>query len=203
MARQATASPTSRQGSGPRRRANLAPTRSSPVGASAPSVAVRAGREPRQTPARSRGAQSDLGASVTHVNQVRLVGKVSGEPERRELPSGDVVVNLRLVVARGSQAASGHPPTKGVGAEATSPGGASAQLSPSRRSKVDTIELACWSVATQATAEDAGIGDVLEVTGALRRRFYRGAAGLASRYEVEVENLRVRPAKKASRRTRQ
>jgi len=34
------------------------------------------------------------------VNSVRLVGRVSAEPEHRELPSGDQLVQLRVVVAR-------------------------------------------------------------------------------------------------------
>ena len=34
------------------------------------------------------------------VNEVRLVGRLSGEPDDRELPSGDRVTVFRLVVAR-------------------------------------------------------------------------------------------------------
>jgi len=39
-------------------------------------------------------------AEVETVNEVRLVGRMSGEPEERELPSGDQVVVFRLVVPR-------------------------------------------------------------------------------------------------------
>ncbi len=39
-------------------------------------------------------------AEVAAVNEVRLVGRMSGEPEERVLPSGDQVVVFRLVVAR-------------------------------------------------------------------------------------------------------
>ncbi|HET7902816.1 MAG TPA: single-stranded DNA-binding protein [Candidatus Nanopelagicales bacterium] len=38
--------------------------------------------------------------AVEAVNEVRLVGRVSGQPDERELPSGDRVVVFRLVVAR-------------------------------------------------------------------------------------------------------
>ena len=38
--------------------------------------------------------------SGTDVNEVRLVGRVSGEPTVRTLPSGDEVVTLRVVVSR-------------------------------------------------------------------------------------------------------
>jgi single-strand DNA-binding protein len=37
-----------------------------------------------------------------------------------------------------------------------------------------------------------GVGDALEVTGALRHRFWRGATGLMSRYEVEARKITLR-----------
>src|SRR5690606_3333586 len=39
-------------------------------------------------------------AEVEAVNEVRLAGRISGEPEERVLPSGDRVVVFRVVVAR-------------------------------------------------------------------------------------------------------
>lgn len=93
------------------------------------------------------------------VNSVELSGRVSGEPEARVLPSGDDLVTLRLVVARPA----GGP--------------------------VDTIDLACWSTAARRSAERLTDGDLVHVTGALRRRFFRTPAGVASRYEVEVTRL--------------
>ena len=40
-------------------------------------------------------------AAFAHfVNEVRLIGRVSGEPEPLELPSGDQVVSWRVVVPR-------------------------------------------------------------------------------------------------------
>ena len=35
------------------------------------------------------------------VNEVRLVGRLAADPRLRELPSGDTVWNLRVVVERG------------------------------------------------------------------------------------------------------
>lgn len=93
------------------------------------------------------------------VNLVELTGRVSGEPTRRELPSGDELVTLRLVVAR--------------------PGGG----------PVDTIDCACWSAAARRAADRFGDGDRARVEGALRRRFFRTAGGPVSRYEVEVRRL--------------
>ena len=39
-------------------------------------------------------------ASGASVNEVLVGGRISGSPEQRELPSGDTVVQLRLVVPR-------------------------------------------------------------------------------------------------------
>lgn len=98
------------------------------------------------------------------VNEVRLVGRVSQDPERRELPSGDVLWTFRLVVAR---------PADHVG--------------PS----VDTIDCAAWTGRAQRSVSAWHAGDVVEVNGSVRRRFFRGGAGAASRTEVEVGRGRV------------
>ena len=97
--------------------------------------------------------------SGTDVNEVRLVGRVSGEPTVRTLPSGDEVVTLRVVVSR----TDGRP--------------------------VDTIDLACWSARSRRAAQHLADGTRVEVEGSLRRRFYRTPGGAASRYEVEVRRL--------------
>lgn len=93
------------------------------------------------------------------INTVELTGRVSGEPSARELPSGDELVTMRVVVTR-----SGGGP-------------------------VDTIDLACWSTSTRKAAARLTDGDQVHVTGALRRRFFRTPGGAASRYEVEVRKL--------------
>jgi single-strand DNA-binding protein len=98
------------------------------------------------------------------VNEVRLVGRFSGEVTVRELPSGDTVAGLRLVVPRAR-------PREG---------GAS----------VDTIDVACWSARTRRAAGTLGDGDLVEVSGALRRRFFRAGSAAVSRYEVEALSLR-------------
>lgn len=103
------------------------------------------------------------------VNEVRLVGRVSGAALERTLPSGDVVVQVRLVVPRTSRMTS------------------SRQRAP--RATVDTIDLACWRAGVRRKALRLSEGAQVEVRGALRRRFWRTPAGPASRYEVEVEEL--------------
>ena len=110
------------------------------------------------------------------LNEVLLVGRVSAAPEERELPSGDVVTTLRLVLDR--------PPRRG-----------------DTRRQVDVIEVACWSARTRKAAASLEAGDVARVEGSLRRRFFPTAAGRASRHEVEAGRLtRVSRAAAVTRR---
>jgi single-strand DNA-binding protein len=111
-------------------------------------------------------------AGEAGANEVLLCGRVSGEPQERELPSGDRVVQFRVVVRR----ATPRPAA----------GGSKASL--------DTIDVSCWTKALQRKALRCSPGDAVTVHGALRRRFWRAAGGPASRYEVEVTALdRHRP----------
>lgn len=103
-------------------------------------------------------------------NEVMLVGRVSGEPQERELPSGDVLVSWRVVVER---PAPRRAPPPGV-----------------RATTVDTLDCVAWLAPVRRTARALAEGDVVAVEGALRRRFWRAGAGAASRTEVEVEQLR-------------
>ena len=113
---------------------------------------------------------------MDHVNSVHLVGRVAAVGEVRELPSGDTVQVLRVVVPR-------EPPRRRPKAGAES-----------RSASVDTIDVACWTAASRRTAGRLATDDHVEVTGALRRRFFRAGGGVASRYEVEAHSLRaIRP----------
>ena len=97
------------------------------------------------------------------VNAVRLSGRVSAAPEARLLPSGDEVVSFRLVVPRSASAR--------------------------RRSKqrVDTIECSAWSARLRRSVRRLEAGDPVTVTGELRRRFTRGAAGPMSWVNVDLD----------------
>lgn len=108
------------------------------------------------------------------LNEVRLRGRVSGDPETRTLPSGDVVVLVRVVVPREAHGRS------------SATGGRSAQ----RRTTVDTLDCAIWRGDLRRRASRWVDGDRVELTGALHRRFWRSGAGVASRYEVEVSAAR-------------
>ena len=106
---------------------------------------------------------------MDYVNSVHLVGRVSARGEPRELPSGDTVHVLRVVVPR-APAGSG-----GAGAG---------------RNGVDTIDVACWSAGARRCAGRLDVDDHVEVEGHLRRRFFRAGGGVGSRYEVEATRLR-------------
>jgi single-strand DNA-binding protein len=101
------------------------------------------------------------GTEAEPVNEVRLVGRVSNAPERRELPSGDQLVSFRLVVDRPEDARRG-------------------------RQRVDVLECVAWGRREQRTVTRWDAGDTVEVTGRIRRRFFSTGGGTGSRVEVEV-----------------
>lgn len=103
-------------------------------------------------------------------NEVVLVGRVSADPEDRELPSGDVLTTFRLVVDR-------PPPTRPL------PEGV-------RPATTDTLDCVAWTGRVQRSARALRAGDVVAVEGALRRRFWRSPTGAASRCEVELGGLK-------------
>lgn len=101
---------------------------------------------------------------MTHpyVNDVALVGRLSGAVERKPLPSGDTAVEWRLVVER--------PPD-----------------ARHRQKVVDTIDCVSYERRFGHLTADWRHGDLIEVRGAIRRRFWRTVSGAsASRCEVEV-----------------
>jgi len=110
------------------------------------------------------------GPSVAPRNEVLLVGRVSGEPQERSLPSGDLLVGWRVVIDRPVPR---RPPPEGV-----------------RVPTLDTIDCQARAAGVRRSALTLRPGDVVEVTGALRRRFYRSGAVTLSRCEVEVAGVR-------------
>ena len=96
-------------------------------------------------------------------NDVVLCGRLAAPAEQRELPSGDVVLTARIIIDRDTS-----EQTKS-------------------RQRVDTIDCAAWQARVQRTMRSWQGGDVVQIAGALRRRFFRGAAGAVSRTEVEVK----------------
>lgn len=100
-------------------------------------------------------------------NDVVVVGRLSAAPTLRELPSGDEVMSFRVVVRR-------PPDLK------RRPGAAT----------VDSLECAVWRGDVRRVVRGWAVGDVVEVSGALRRRFWRRPGGAASRWEIEVRKAR-------------
>ena len=120
-------------------------------------------------PARARRAGAPDGVPASR-NEVLLVGRLTVAAEERELPSGDVLVAFRVVVDR-------PPPRRPV------PEGV-------RVPTVDSVACVAWSAGQRRTALALEPGDVVEVRGAVRQRFWRAGTGLGSRTEVEVAGLR-------------
>ena len=104
-------------------------------------------------------------------NEVLLIGRVSSIAQSRELPSGDVVVEVRLVVERGKKGSRSG-----------------------KKREVDTLDLAIWKARLQKRALKVEVDEWIYVEGAVRRRFWQAPHGLASRWQVEVDELTVLPA---------
>jgi single-strand DNA-binding protein len=106
-------------------------------------------------------------------NEVHLCGRLSAPAEERTLPSGDVIVTLRIVVPRSRTSRR-----------------AGSSDGESRPGQVDTIDVVCWSAGTRRTALRLDAGATIEIEGSLRRRFFATPSGRQSRYEVEAQTLR-------------
>jgi len=98
-------------------------------------------------------------AVTRYRNKVEIVGRVSGEATERELPSGDRVVELRLIVGRDD------------------------------REGVDTIDIAAWRAPLRKRALGLKQEEWICVKGVIRRRFWRAGTMLASRWQVEAREL--------------
>ncbi len=82
----------------------------------------------------------------------------------KELPSGDVVVEFRVVVDRLS--------SRGM------------------KREVDSLDIAAWSASARRSALSLKVDQWIEVTGSVRRRFWQAPSGLASRWQVEAHRIR-------------
>lgn len=90
------------------------------------------------------------------LNDVLVRGRVSSTAVEKELPSGDKVCEFRIVISRAT------------------------------REGVDTLDIAVWKAALRRTAKAFDIDDWVEVTGSIRRRFWKTPSGLASRWQIEA-----------------
>jgi single-strand DNA-binding protein len=93
------------------------------------------------------------------LNDCLLRGRVSAAATDRELPSGEHVVEFRLIITR------------------------------QEREGVDTLDIAAWSAKTRRTALSLKPGEWIEVSGSVNRRFWQGPAGLASRWQIQADGI--------------
>lgn len=107
-----------------------------------------------------------------HRNEVLLVGRITAEPGFRDMASGDRLATWRMCMTR--------PPREGVSGR-----------------RFDAIYCVCFDSGLHAELETWRLGDVVRVTGALRRRIWHGRPEVRSMHEVEVRTAalvrRARP----------
>jgi len=97
-------------------------------------------------------------------NEVFLEGRVSNLPIEKQLPSGDSVVEFRLVIDRKNRR--------------------------SLRREVDTLDVAAWLATPKRRALSLSVGEWVCVEGSVHRRFWKSPTGLASRWQVEARHLK-------------
>jgi single-strand DNA-binding protein len=109
---------------------------------------------------------STAGRHDDEVNEVTLVGRVSQPAQEQVLPSGTQLWKFRVIV--------GRPP------------------SPVSRVTVDSLDCVVWTSRPARSVQRWQTGDLVEVKGSLRRRFFTPASGgRVSRCEVEVATARL------------
>ena len=99
-----------------------------------------------------------------HHNEVHIVGRVSSAPEVRALRDGELVI-WRVAVERPRQ--------------------------PEEPRRSDWLTCTTAEPAPGATAAGLKIGDVVELNGRLRRRFWRSRQGPVTPLEIEVCGVAV------------
>lgn len=128
-------------------------------------------------PSPDDGERMGPAGGLATVNEVRLIGRLSLAAEEKELPSGDQLTAFRVVVNR--------PRDKRRGS----------------RVQIDALECHTWVARVRRAAMTWQVGDVIEVNGSLRRRFFKTGGRLQSMTEVEVSSARrVSRAAAATRR---
>lgn len=108
-----------------------------------------------------------MSVAVIDRNDVVLRGRLSAPAEVKTLPSGDTLVSFRLVVRR---------PEPRVRGQST-----------------DTLPCIAYDRALQRRITAWQAGDVVDVEGALQRRFWRTGSGTASVTEVNCRRGRKVP----------
>jgi single-strand DNA-binding protein len=93
------------------------------------------------------------------LNDVLLRGRVSREAIEKEWPSGDKVVEFRLIITR------------------------------EKLSGVDTLDIGAWNAKARRSALTLKADEWIEISGSIHRRFWSAPTGLASRWQVEAAEI--------------
>ena len=93
------------------------------------------------------------------LNDLLLRGRVSAPATTKELPSGDKVVEFRLIVTR------------------------------VERAGVDPLDIAAWSAKMRKIALSLEGDEWVEITGSIHRRFWQSPGGVASRWQIEAAEI--------------
>lgn len=93
------------------------------------------------------------------LNDLLLRGRVSAPATMKELPSGNKVVEFRLIVTR------------------------------AEREGVDTLDIAAWSAKMRKIALSLEGDEWVEISGSIHRRFWQSPGGVASRWQIEAAEI--------------
>jgi single-strand DNA-binding protein len=93
------------------------------------------------------------------LNDVMLRGRVSDTAVEKTLPSGDKVVEFRLIISR------------------------------LELSGVDTLDIGAWNAKARRIALSLKPDEWIEISGSIHRRFWKGPSGIASRWQVEAVEI--------------
>ncbi|MFD0776975.1 single-stranded DNA-binding protein, partial [Streptomonospora algeriensis] len=112
----------------------------------------------------ARGSAGGNERESGHRNEVVVAGRITAEPYVRELASGDRLTTWRISIAR-----------------------APAQQRPNQ--SADPITCVSFHKAVEERTRQWRLGDVVQVSGVLRRRFWRSPKGSASVVEIEARTV--------------
>lgn len=102
----------------------------------------------------------ELKGDIDHsLNDLLLRGRVSAPAVEKVLPSGDKVVEFRLIVSR----------EDGAG--------------------VDTLDIASWSATSRRIGLSLKAQEWIELSGSIHRRFWQSPTGVASRWQVVAAQI--------------
>jgi single-strand DNA-binding protein len=124
------------------------------------------------TAQKNKPSDTDSGDLEVATNDVRLVGRLTAEPAVVELPSGDTLITFRISVPRASSTRA-------------------ASSAPGKGQRVDSVPCTAWTPRLRRSILAWRPGDLVEVSGAVRCRFYQAGGATRSRVEVEATAARI------------